>query len=915
FVEEEDRASHVAGAGGDDPNLWTLGVEFEDGGDPQSERTDRQYRVGARLLREIAGRWSFPIDERHVLRHRELDARKACPGGLDVPRLIREANEPPPFLVCLLPVRNGERDLPGYLESVERFADAIVALDDGSTDRTGEILEGHPLVEILLTNPPRSSSAGWDDAANRNELLEAAEQVDPDWVISLDVDERIEADDAEALRRFIARDALSMCAYGFRHFRAWHGRYEARSRWIYRLFAFEPGSAFAEDRLHFEPIPVRIPPRAWLRTTIRVRHLAAEDEGRIAERLEKYRQADPEGEYPVDFGGLDRPPDGPLVEWEPRPRDLAVLVEAAEPPPAPTEDPEAEAPDTAHDLVCLLPVRDGEEDLPGYLRSVQRFADAVVALDDGSTDRTGKLLEAHPLVKVVLSNPRRASYEGWDDAANRRRLLEAAAGLRPRWIMSLDADERIDPADAAALRAFIATARGDLAYEFRVHRMIGGLDRYDRSSLWVCRLFAYRPGQRFPGRRLHFVPIPESIPRTRWVRTTLRIQHLAGATEERRAERYRKYVEADPDRAFQADYEDLLAEPRELIRWSPRPPDRPVLPLGVADRRVLDHGDLDLDAPVLSAIMISRDDEATIERSVRAVVEQEVGDPFEVIVVASGTDRTAEIVRRRFPGVRVISLPRGALPGAARNAGVRIARGDYLSFPGSHVELLPGSLEARVSAHERGFPMVTGSIINGTGTRSGWASYFLDHSAALPGRPSGELRAPPSHCSYARDFLLEVGGFPEDMRTGEDTVVNETLFARGYRAYRSRDIRLIHRSPCRDPFRLMTHHFRRGRAFGRILLGWGDEAAMRALAGYLPRRLRLTSSHLRRWGHDLRAEYRRALPLVVLGATSAWAGTWTEVGRAWAARAIRRVLDGGLTFLVAGLDRHPSRPIGRADLI
>lgn len=32
-------------------------------------------------------------------------------------------------LVCLLPARNCEGDLPGYFESVSRFADAVVALN------------------------------------------------------------------------------------------------------------------------------------------------------------------------------------------------------------------------------------------------------------------------------------------------------------------------------------------------------------------------------------------------------------------------------------------------------------------------------------------------------------------------------------------------------------------------------------------------------------------------------------------------------------------------------------------------------------------------------------------------------------------------------------------------------------------
>ena len=58
----------------------------------------------------------------------------------------------------------------------------------------------------------------------------------------------------------------------------------------------------------------------------------------------------------------------------------------------------------------------------------------------------------------------------------------------------------------------------------------------------------------------------------------------------------------------------------------------------------------------------------------------------------------------------------------------------------------------------------------------------------LPGRPSTELDGAPAHCSYRRSALLAVGGFPEDLRAGEDTVVNQALVRRGYHAYRAQDV-------------------------------------------------------------------------------------------------------------------------------
>src|SRR3954471_17036378 len=145
-------------------------------------------------------------------------------------------------LLCLLPARNAANDLSGFLESAGEFCDAVIALDDGSTDHTAEILFSSPLVKQLLRNPTREDYCGWDDSKNRNLLLEAAAELEPDWIISVDADERIDADDAAALRDFLARDALPGWAYGLRVFRMVEaGRYDRADLWVYRLFAYERG--------------------------------------------------------------------------------------------------------------------------------------------------------------------------------------------------------------------------------------------------------------------------------------------------------------------------------------------------------------------------------------------------------------------------------------------------------------------------------------------------------------------------------------------------------------------------------------------------------------------------------------------------------------------------------------------------
>jgi len=100
FIEEGDTALHAGVVHSptaplvtaESPNLYTIGIEFEDGGDPADvHRPDEQYRSGADLIRAIADQWGIELDRDHVVGHREIYARKTCPGNLDIDRLLREA--------------------------------------------------------------------------------------------------------------------------------------------------------------------------------------------------------------------------------------------------------------------------------------------------------------------------------------------------------------------------------------------------------------------------------------------------------------------------------------------------------------------------------------------------------------------------------------------------------------------------------------------------------------------------------------------------------------------------------------------------------------------------------------------------------------------------------------------------------
>jgi hypothetical protein len=125
------------------------------------------------------------------------------------------------------------------------------------------------------------------------------------------------------------------------------------------------------------------------------------------------------------------------------------------------------------------------------------------------------------------------------------------------------------------------------------------------------------------------------------------------------------------------------------------------------------------------------------------------------------------------------------------------------------------------------------------------------------------------------------------MRTGEDTAANRALVRRGYVALRDPAIRFVHRSPCRTPWRLVRHHFRRGRGWGRLLLAdyrergglFNRQVISSRLVRHLPRRLGRIKRNVTKAEPDYQAAYRRARPLIALGAVASWLGMWFEVMR------------------------------------
>jgi glycosyltransferase involved in cell wall biosynthesis len=120
-------------------------------------------------------------------------------------------------------------------------------------------------------------------------------------------------------------------------------------------------------------------------------------------------------------------------------------------------------------------------------------------------------------------------------------------------------------------------------------------------------------------------------------------------------------------------------------------------------------------APSVSVVIPTHNRAGVLGRCLDSVLRQTL-QPFEVVVVDDGsTDETERIVREQGSAlVRYVPLPSRVGAQAARNRGIREARGDWIAFQDSDDEWLPDKLERQIRLlAERGFDAMT--VVHGQG--------------------------------------------------------------------------------------------------------------------------------------------------------------------------------------------------------
>lgn len=149
-------------------------------------------------------------------------------------------------------------------------------------------------------------------------------------------------------------------------------------------------------------------------------------------------------------------------------------------------------------------VRDEAEVLAGALKSVAGWVDEMIVVDTGSVDDTPRIARA--LGATVAHVP-------WaeDFSAARNAAIARCGG---RWIVALDADERLEISDVAALRRYLESKDRGATDQYLIRVVNTRRDGGHISSFFAPRILARHPSLKYVG-RIHERPVTEQMRRVR----------------------------------------------------------------------------------------------------------------------------------------------------------------------------------------------------------------------------------------------------------------------------------------------------------------------------------------------------------------------------------------------------------------
>ena len=189
-------------------------------------------------------------------------------------------------------------------------------------------------------------------------------------------------------------------------------------------------------------------------------------------------------------------------------------------------------------------------------------------------------------------------------------------------------------------------------------------------------------------------------------------------------------------------------------------------------------------APVMSVVLPTPADFASIATTVRYLARQTIAARLELVVVAMGRDHFAlDASACRAFGHAQVARSGTRSHGEAGAAGVRAARAPIVVFAEDHCFPEPEWAAALLAAYASDEIVAVGPVFRNAnpGTLVSWCDFAIGYGPWMAPGTAGDATFIAGHnSSYRRDVLLELGPRLEDLLEAE-TVLHLELRARGRR--------------------------------------------------------------------------------------------------------------------------------------
>jgi glycosyltransferase involved in cell wall biosynthesis len=272
---------------------------------------------------------------------------------------------------------------------------------------------------------------------------------------------------------------------------------------------------------------------------------------------------------------------------------------------------------------------------------------------------------------------------------------------------------------------------------------------------------------------------------------------------------------------------------------------------------------------MISVIIAAFDDREKLLRCLQSLREQtQPSDQREVIVVDDGsTDGTSEAVLEHFPEVRLFRQENDG-PDAARNTGVRMARGKILAFIDSDCTAPPGWLEALQKSLETHEVSVVGGPILHLGSFLTRIIGVSDFGEFLDDRPKSVKTIPTCNMGI-RSTLMGRHSFEARWKMLGDVFFSHTLVQGGERLAYDPEVWVYHHPKSNFTF-FCLRAIRYGEGFVRTRRAMPTLSYSRWVRAGLPGILAISVGHvILDWARLLRFHRRAGFSILLLPVAAA----------------------------------------------